>query len=63
MIKPPCKDCKDRKPGCHSELCPHGWSEWEKEHARQRLEDYKEREAVRRVIKFGRGSSVRRNKE
>lgn len=24
----PCKDCKDRHPGCHNASCPHGWAEY-----------------------------------
>ena len=26
----PCKDCKDRHPGCHNDSCPHGWAEFRK---------------------------------
>lgn len=26
----PCRDCKDRAPGCHGPDCPHGWLDYKK---------------------------------
>lgn len=32
MLKSPCKDCKDRKLGCHSDkVCTHGYPEYVKQ--------------------------------
>ena len=59
----PCsKDCPDRKGGCHSPSCPHGWFEWDKKQASERAERammaeralaYKEvkRDCIKRMIR------------
>ena len=46
---PPCKDCPDRFPGCHSDDCPHGWTEYAKkiEEIRQKnRDDFRRRDAI-----------------
>ena len=35
----PCRHCTTetgRGPGCHSESCPHGWADWNREHVAER---------------------------
>jgi hypothetical protein len=40
----PCrKDCPDRKEGCHTRECPHGWYEWHEGYVKLKQEEAKER--------------------
>lgn len=44
MVKPPCKDCKDRKVGCHS-VCEK-YINFQKEHEKEMKEIRKEKDSI-----------------
>lgn len=53
MNRPVCPcvpECPDRRSGCRSEACPHGWADYE----RQRMAWYREKDARRRKREIGR---------
>lgn len=47
----PCKDCPDRKPGCHSAECPHGWEDFQKKLRDEKHKRYKENNHERRATR------------
>ena len=54
--KSPCsQECPDRKPGCHSERCPHGWGEYEKEYQKYLMETRREKIASQEAAAYKEG--------
>ncbi len=49
----PCSpECPDRKPGCHSERCPHGWGDYEKAYQKYLKERHREKIASQEAAAY-----------
>lgn len=54
--KSPCsQECPDRKTGCHSECCPHGWGAYEKAYQEYMLEQQREKRAIQEADEYKQG--------